>query len=274
MTEDVKTDDPKDGDLNPEPEKEQESPDESAKEKEFAPPKDGSWIPKVRFDEAVNNVKDDLQKEREARIRLEEQVKTLSVKPEPKKYSLSELNKLVDDGKVTREQADQYWEQQVSKSIDEKVDAKVSAKEQERERTAKLKTKIDRYKSLAPDVLKQGSEDRQKVINAYKDLVDAGHPDDARTELAALMAVYGTADELEKRKSSMTRELRDKHQETGGGKPPSDPTQAGLLKTLSVREKAHYESLIQRGLYKDWKDVEEELKYADPNLRKRYGAKV
>lgn len=269
MTEDAKTDDVKTDDLNPEQQESQGEP-----EKEFVPPKDGSWIPKVRFDEAVNSVKDDLQKEREARIRLEEQVKTLSAKPEPKKYSLSELNKLVDEGQVTREQADQYWEGQMSRTIDEKVDAKVDAKEQQRERTAKLKTKIDRYKSLVPDVLKQGSEDRQKVINAYKDLVDAGHADDARTELAALMAVYGPADELEKKKSSMTRELRDKHEEIGGGKPPSGNKETNFQKTLSPREKSFYEDGIRKGLYKDWKDVEDELKYANPDIRKRYGAKI
>ena len=268
MTEEAKIDEVKDGELSPEPEKEQESPE---KEKEFVPPKDGSWIPKVRFDEAVNSIKDDLQKEREARIRLEEQVKVKT--PEPKKYSLADLNKLVDEGQITGEQRDQYFETQISKTIDERVDTLVSKKEQEREKATRLKTEMDRYKSLIPDVMKQGSEDRQKVTNAFNRLVDMGSPNDARTELAALMSVYGPVEELEKRKSTMTRELRDKHQETGGGKPP-EPVSTGMLKTLSPREKAHYESMIQKGLYKDWKDVEEELKHANPDLRKRYGAKV
>ncbi len=41
---------------------------------------------------------------------------------------------------------------------------------------------------------------------------------------------------------------------------------------LSPREKAHYDKLIARGIYKDKAAVNEELQFANATTRRKYGA--
>ena len=211
----------------------------------------------------ISQLERDLQSEREGRIRLDEQTKS----SQPKEtYSRAELLSMVDDGQLSQLKADSLWESQIEKNVTEKVLQQVESSNA----NSRVGRELDRYIEIVPDLMKDGSEDRAKVATEFSYLVGHGSPGDQSTQLAALRTVYGSIEKLSKKSTQHV----GTHQETGGGLKPEPKTEKGLLKTLSSREKAHYEKGIEKGLYKGWDDVEKELEYANPSVRKRMGAKI
>ena len=90
---------------------------------------------------------------------------------------------------------------------------------------------------------------------------------DALSEFA-LKAVYGSIESL--RASKRSKPDFETHAVIGGAGGSGLESVKGSNIKLSRDEKRYYEDLISRGLYKDWKAVEEELKYANPALRARH----
>src|SRR4030066_40519 len=110
--------------LTPEQTEEQEAAE--AAEAEKAKDKTG-WIPKQRLDEVLGTVRElkgSLEQEREARIRLEEQVKQ---KDEPERYTKQQLREAVATGQMTQDQADDLWDTQREAEITQKVVGAVTA---------------------------------------------------------------------------------------------------------------------------------------------------
>lgn len=211
----------------------------------------------------ISQLERDLQSERESKIRFEEQAKS----NQPKEtYSRAELLSMVDDGQLSQLKADSLWESQIEKNVTEKVLQQVESSNA----NSRVGRELDRYIEFVPDLMKDGSENRAKVAKEFSYLVSHGSPGDQSTQLAALRTVYGSIEKLSKKSTQHV----ETHQETGGGHKPEPKTDKGLLKTLSSREKAHYEKGIEKGLYKGWDDVEKELEYANPSVRKRMGAKI
>lgn len=236
------------------------------------------WIPKVRLDEVLrrqDKLQEELQAEREQRIRLEERVKADDTKPKP--YTRAELLAAVENGQITQAQADEAWEAQITAKVTESVTRDWLQHETAKERAKRVSSEISRYKAVVPDVTDTASETRQKVAAEFQYLVSIGQPKTVETELAALRSVLGPVDRLEKR--DVTREKRPTHQEGngGGGRPPRDGGNPNGPANLPPRYKAHYERMIEKGMYSGWDDkrLQAELKRAKPQVlaerAKKYG---
>lgn len=240
----------------------------------FVPPEDGSWVPKERLDEATGKLKDQLSTQtgllteaREKAARLEGQLAT--EKPEPT-YTRPQLLALVEEGKLSQGEADVAWEQQLETRIEKKFDKKLDQYTTAAQTQSQITAQVATYKELMPDLMRD-SEDRSKVQAEYQYLMGIGQPPTVATELAAIRSVFGDIETLKKTKQSLKQ--AETYQETGGGGRPDD-AKKGVLKTLSQRETDYYEAGIKKGMYKDWAAVEEELKFANNNIRKKHGAKL
>jgi len=137
---------------------------------------------------------------------------------------------------------------------------------------------LAQYKRLAPEILEEGSDTRTRIQEEYEYMTSLGEKPTLATELKAIRAVLGPIDRLEKAKSGKNK--ADSHRETGGeggdGEDDGVKTPGGgkLVKTLTSREKEHYSKLIGKGQYKDWAEVEDVLKFANPATRRKHGARV
>ncbi len=244
----------------------------------LAPPADesqgekspGDWIKKSQFVAALNSAtaKTDAL-EREVRELRAAQVKAT----EPKVPTRAELLKFVDAGELTREQADAIWEKQIKEAVKREVVAEVGVAAGAQERASRVEAELSGYKAIIADAWVEGSPERDKVTKEYRHLLSLGHAPTKETEAAALRAAFGDLETLRTSKSARSGPS-ETHEETGGGKLPDSGGGKDGLKGLSSREKEYYEAGIKAGRYKDWKAVAAELEYANPNTRRKMGAKV
>ena len=233
----------------------------------WKPPSDGSWLPKVRVDEMVNDAKGAAARaaEEAARLRAEndalraEKAKPAEVKP----LSRVELNQLVADGKITQDAADAAWEKQIRE--DAKREAREAARSEVdgKQREVTVERQLGEYRTLVPTAWDAGSKERSKTEREFKALVEMGLPNNQVTEVAALRAAFGDPEVIRASKSTGKPGPGESHVEVGGGERPGEGGvgEDGAPKDLSEREKAHYANLIQRGIVKDWKAVVEERKF-------------
>ena len=209
------------------------------------------WIPKVRFNEVIGKVhglEQTLQQEREARIRLEEQLKARAP-DKPERYTKQQLREMVATGQMTQDQADDTWDAQREAEITEKVMGAVKSTSVETATLTRVNSDLARYKELAPDILVEGSETRQAVAERYQYLLSIGAPRGAATELAAANAVLGPVEALERKAKGRT--VTQSHEESGGGGKGNDGGKGGkksLLDQAPERYKSHYENMIAKGL--------------------------
>lgn len=198
----------------------------------------------------------------------------------PKRFTRAQLKTAVDAGQITQEQADDHLAEQMRE--DAKVEAVAAATAAVAGRTHKerIDTEIESYKRLKPDIMTDGTELREKIKAEFQYLVGLGSPgrgaEALPTQLAAIRAVLGPLDKLEK--AAGARRPTDSHQDTGGGEGGGRSKDGGggnsgkaLHEHLKGDAKAHYEEGIKKGRYKDWKDVDAELKYASPGVKRRLG---
>ena|SRR3990167_1904505 len=213
------------------------------------------WIPKVRLDEVLAKHRETealLQKEREERIRLEERAKP---KEQPKAPTRAELLQAVETGQISQTQADEAWERQIEQRVRTGITEEWKQYESTRELTTKVNTEVDQYTQSYPDVLTHGTENRSKVETEFQYLRSRGMPDTKATELVALRNVFGPLGT----KRDITQQRRETHQETSGSKGDDSGKKTPELPS---RYKTHYQSMIDKGLYKGWDDptLQKELK--------------
>lgn len=228
---------------------------------DFKPPKDGSWIPRDRFNEAVMSerakrevLEAQLANERQEKAKLEEAAKA---KAEPQ-YSRAELKSLVDEGKLSEDQAETLWERQVESRLQKKLEKSMI----ERSTTEKLNGTVShlltQYKTEIPDLENRESEAWKSVEKEYRFLVETlGEPPTVATEVKACRAIFGPVDTIKNR----TKGSRETHKDTGSD--GDDSVQVGANK-ISNRLREHYSKMIERGQYKSWDDpdLQAELKIA------------
>lgn len=243
-------------------------------------PKD-EVVPKTQFIAAINSANEKHKREMQAlRDEMDMKLAAIAAKPAPtesaKRYTRVELNAMVEARQITQEQADAQMDFQTRE--DAKSDAKRVATEtvtaaQQKER---VETEIARYKAVAPEILDDAHETRERIKVEFKALVGLG--DDSRalaTQLKAIRAVLGPVEKLERALNG--KPAHESHREFGGGDGGSQgkkksPDGALTYDDLSPREKAHYDKGIQTGLYKDKAAVNAELKFAKSHIRHKYGA--
>lgn len=246
---------------------------EAEVEPAHTPEEDGAeetpMIPKVRLDEVLGTVRElkstqdglqqQLQTERDARIRAEEQAKGTK-----RDYTRPELQNMVDTGQITQETADGQLDKQTEARLSEKMEVRLAQFGQDTTLTNRVKAETDSYRKEIPDLAVDGSEARKKATAAYQRLVERGQPATPATELLAVEMAFGPIETLAKAKSGK----HETHQETtASGQPDSAPKSDAPMKGLSKRAKDYYEDQIRKGRHKDWKEVNEMLARAPDRTR-------
>jgi hypothetical protein len=207
------------------------------------------------------------QQLREEKARLEGQLeatRTAPPVPEPKpepRHSWTQLEAAIADGKITQAQAMEYREETIRAELEAKFDAKLQHDRTTRERGTSISDELAQYKQAAPEILTLGTPERKKVEREFNYLLGKGFDkNDLRTELLACRAALGDVETVkEQRAASRIPNGRDTMQDIpANGKPKPDPKDP--LKDLSGVKKQHYQRMIDKGVYKGWAEVREELK--------------
>lgn len=203
------------------------------------------------------------QREREERIRLEERLKAQETqKQSAQEYSWEQLEKFIDEGRITRAQAQEYREQLVRKQAKEDAVKELEARQGTQTRESTVMRDIERYKQLVPEAAQPGTQESQKVTSEYNHMVNVlGMPPGNATLLVAARAVLGPLDTLE-RTINTKRTVTNKEPFMETHTPQSQKTVVKeFSSTLSPERKAHFEKMLRAGVYKDWKEIEEEEKW-------------
>lgn len=227
-------------------------------------------VPKTQFIAAINsaNAKYDALKAELDALRAEAKGKV----PEQKRYTRAELSAMVTAGQATQEQADAQMDFQLREEAKAEAGRVATETVSQAQRKHLVDSEIAKYKVLAPEILDETHETRDRIKEEYQYLIGLGDSNSVETQLKAIRAVLGPLDRLERARSG--RKDVESHQETGGDGSSKNKTPKSLVDTLSVREKDYYGGMIQKGQYKDWKAVEDELKFARPDIRRKAGARV
>lgn len=234
------------------------------------------WARAKHAEQERDRLREEAQREREERIRLEER---LTVKEEAKakgqpseqEYTWDQLEQAIEAGQITRAWANTYREEVVAKKAREAALREVEERDKVKTRTLSVQQEIDRYKQIVPDIMRTGSDTRQKLEREYAYMVNVlGMPETKSTELAATRAALGDVTVLERTMKAKQSATQEPFVEThSSGKRP--PSQKRLVDSLDERQKAHYTKMIDRGRYANWDEVEAELKWERPNLGARRG---
>ena len=244
----------------------------------YVPLEDGSFIPKERFNDAVKTERQKAS-DREAQLLAENAALRASTvnrgTPDTdKRFSKAELNAAVKAFQITEEQSDELWAKQIRDDATKEAEDRILGRLKAERGQERVGADLNEYKRLAPEILDVNSEARQKIADEYSYLIGIGHPGNLATELTAIRAVLGSLDRLKLAKSARSDD--DSHQETGGSQ--SGSSSKKVTKTgvdgLTVREKDYYDGMIKKGMYKDWKEVETELKFSSPDVRRKAAARA
>lgn len=203
----------------------------------------------------------ELRQEREERIRLEERLKAKEEAKATPQYTWDQLQAAVDEGKISMGKAIEINNAQL-------VDG-FRKEQQAREEKARIVTSVasemNEYKTLVPNVVVPGTEERQKVEREYGYLVQRlGRPttkeQELSMELAASRAAFGDVDTLKQKKVLSSKPLaREVYMETSSTQSKAQVTKKEFKSTLSGREVQHYERLMRNGRYPGgWADVQKE----------------
>ena len=188
----------------------------------------------------------------------------------PKRYTRGDLKAAVDSAQITQEQADDIWAKQLETTMIESATAAATAAVAGRTQKERIDSDLSAYKRLKPEIMQAG-ETRQKIAEEYQYLTSIGASKTVETELAAIRAVLGPLDKLERSLNARRSQESEEQGGEGGEGRPRGGSSKKLVDHLSADVKKKYESRIASGLYKDWEAVEKELKYASPNVRQRLG---
>lgn len=226
------------------------------------------YIPKERFDSAIGNLKDEVTSLSQ---KVEKQAEPAQA---PAKYTRKQLRAAVDNGTIDEDQMEQIWGDQVEANARAAAKTEAASQTSENEAASKIATTLEGYAELLPDLGDATSDNRQAAEDAFKDLVDLhGVPttqlEKQRLEAMACRTAFGPLSKLKGRVNSLKKTGENAAQEIGNGEgeAASKSTHKGVPKS----QVAYYQSMIDRGQYKDWAEVTELVKKASPAVKKRMG---
>ena len=220
-------------------------------DKDFVPPRDGSWIPRDR----LNTVSAKLDGATHRIGELEKQIKEANKPPE---HTRDELLTKVEAGELTQAAYDDYFAVQTKNS----VVSEVSDVLEQRDKKAVISAEIAAYEEAVPALKDTSSETYQRVVVEHNYMVNTlGHPPGAGTAAMAARSVLGPLSSLKARIPELNPGT---HNETGGGESggqaAGDSTPSPTWDKLTARQKAHYDKAISSGGYPDRAAVLEEIK--------------
>lgn len=213
-----------------------------------------------------------LHEEREARARVEGELSALKATPQTPvetkadpRLTWAQLQAGIEDGRISQAQAFDYRDETIKKEMEAKFDTKLKQDRETRDRGTTVHTELSQYRTLLPESVTPGTPERKKVEAAFLDLVQLGYDHmDPRTELLAARQAFGSVSLLKERQAAKSiPQERDTMQDiAAAGKPKPDAKDP--LKTISSDQRKHYQRMIDRGMYKGWSEVREELQFVPP----------
>lgn len=238
------------------------------------------YVPLDRLNEATGKLKEENARLQESMTALQASVQALKEgqtaqqlpaqqQPPQREYTRAELREFVSSGQITQDQADDYWDQQQELKYERKLQAEIGKVRQDTEVNSSLqgiRSTLAQYRSILPDIAKEGTEDRSKIRAEFQRLARVlGMPqqnskEELQLQVLALENVFGTVDEAKakkQRRSSQDSEVE--HMETRSPENDVKVPKTEALKKLTPTQKKFYSDGISKGLYKDWSDVEKEL---------------
>lgn len=152
-------------------------------------------------------VEEDLSREREERIRLEERLKAAEdqAKRQPapaaeRIFSYAEVNAAVEAGTITRVDADRYIDERIIPARVKAILAEERAQQERLVPVQKAAQTINEYMTQIPALSDKTSEEFRKVAQEYRTLVsERGYEDNLKTQELALELTYGKLDQVKKR---------------------------------------------------------------------------
>jgi len=240
-----------------------------------SPEGDENAIPHSRVTEMVDKAKQDMQtqldSERQRSQSLQAQLAVAAVAkaggaqdPQgPAKWTREALQAKVESSELTPEQAGAIWQKQ---EIEEKVTEQVAGVEQrlraeqmQRSTATTLQSQVDAYKGSVPEVMNEGSEERDRLKSEYQWLLGQGYQQNLHTELLALRAAFG--DVASRKNSKETTSQRPRSKEVAGsggrrGKTPKVDNEGGSDIDLTDRQQSYYQHRVDAGQM-TWKDIRE-----------------
>lgn len=229
-----------------------------------------------RFNQVYARAKDaesKYQQERERAARLEGELEAMKRQPPatkaesaPARYTEAQLQAFVDEGKITTGQALAYQAETLRTETKQMVDQKIQDTLSSVTKQSSLQKEVERYRKVIPDIDTPGTEARQKLEKEFTYLVNMGYDlKDPKTEILAARAAFGDPAVLEAKHNARTLvQGRDTMQDIPASGRPK-PAEKDPLKTLTPAQKTHYERMINKGVYKGWDEVKEELVFAGKN---------
>ncbi len=211
--------------------------------------------------------------DRESRARLEGQVSALASAPaapaepastEKTRYTRPQLKAAVENGDLLEDQADALMREQDQEDADSRMQGIADATADRFVMEGNLNNKKQAYIDAYPDCEVVGTEDRGKLLSAYKGLLVDGLPDNASTEVVAMRLAFGpTPGTLPADQTAQSRETDS----TSGGSPEAvsardDGSPLGKIK-MTPGQRDGYERLIAKGVYTP-EDVAKDLENYRP----------
>ena len=185
----------------------------------------------------------------------------------PKEYTRAEINAAVDRGEITAAEGEGVWDRQQDARTQRLAREAAADVLKTTKLTATIEDRIGDYSELAPKAFQEGTAERQRVKKQFDYLISIGQPATKSTELAALSLALGDIDGL--RAAARGSVKRETFEDVGGGDSggtgegsTGDGPPKGM--NLTARERSYYQQKIDRGIYKDWKAVADERKFAVP----------
>lgn len=224
------------------------------------------WARAKKAEDETRHLREEMQREREERIRLEERIRAKEEQSQQKEMSWDELEKGIEEGRWSRSQAQEYKE----KMTEQRLAKRLSQEREKQGQDSRYLAELDQYKAIVPDVMTYGSENRQKYERELQYMVRSlGMPDNYATQVAAARAAFGDVSTAKTRFEAEKKVIKkEPFEETH--MPPADRKQSkDFASTLTPEQRKHYEKMLDKGMYKDWKEVEAEFNYVPKSINQR-----
>ena len=228
------------------------------------------WARAKSAEDRERRIQEELQREREDRIRMEERLKALEEKKQEQnepEFSWDQLETFIAEGRITRQQAQEHRDQVLKKSIKKELENKWESLTENKSRESLIVQELDRYKALVPSVMQPGSAERQRYEREYQYLTQKlNYPQTYATQLAAVRAALGDVQELERTIQAKRSVSKETFEENSSSTNKPQKNDKDPLKSLTPRQHDHYSNMIKRGVYRGWDEVKEELLWEPQSL--------
>jgi hypothetical protein len=166
----------------------------------------------------------------------------------PQEYTRAGLREAVTQGRITQDQADLLWDEQLSRKVTEKAVAAARETTQTEQTVGRIENELARYEAVIPAAKDTNSPEFKRIKAEFDYLVSIGLPKTKQTELAAARNVFGKIDALEAAARNTGSREHDAG-DHGGGAGSDGGGEGSVWKGVPADHRAYYREQIAKGFY-------------------------